>query len=101
MSLCPKCKSGNIRRSRTRSRWERWRKEITGRRPFRCRACNWRGWLPVGVADAIEAREQARSTAADPPNLRGTALARTDPRLTLDVKQLDTFHRPADEDNGS
>lgn len=101
MSHCPKCKSENLRRSRTRSRWERWRKEITGRRPYRCRACNWRGWLPIGVADTVEAREQARRKAADPPNLRGTALARTDPRLTFDVKQLDTLHGHADEDDGS
>lgn len=99
MSHCPKCKSDHIRRSRTRGRWERWRKEITGKRPYRCRACSWRGWLPVRVGDAIEAREQARRSAADPPNLRGTVFARTDPRLTFDVKQLDTFQQGTDEDD--
>lgn len=99
MSHCPKCQSDNIRRSRTRSRWERWRKEITGKRPYRCRACNWRGWLPIGVGEPLEAREQARHKTADPPNLRGTALARADPRLKFDVTQLDTFHKTTDEDD--
>ena len=98
MSHCPSCQSDNIRRSRTRSRWERWRKEITGKRPYRCRACNWRGWLAMGVGDAIDARSDARRRAADPPNLRGTLLARPDPRLKFDLKQLDQFHaKHADE----
>ncbi|OFW16265.1 MAG: hypothetical protein A3H29_15860 [Acidobacteria bacterium RIFCSPLOWO2_02_FULL_67_21] len=101
MSQCPKCNSHNLRRSRTRSRWERWRKEITGRRPYRCRACDWRGWLPISVGDAIEAREAARRKAADPPNLQGTAFARNLQRLTLDVKQLDRFHQTTDEDSDS
>ena len=44
MHHCPKCKSNDIHRSRAKSKWEGWRKKITGRRPFRCRACGWRGW---------------------------------------------------------
>ena len=99
MSHCPNCKSDNIRRSRTRSRWERWRKEITGKRPYRCRECNWRGWLPIGLGDTLDARAQSRRDAADPPNLRGTALARGNPRLSFDVKRLDEFHT-RDEDEG-
>ena len=97
MSHCPLCKSDNIRRSRTRSRWERWRKEITGKRPYRCRECSWRGWLPVGLGDTLEAR--SRRDAPDPPNLRGTLLARSNPRLTFDVKQLDEFHGPVNKDD--
>ena len=44
MQNCPKCKSIHIGRSRTRSRWERLRREVTRKRPFRCRDCSWRGW---------------------------------------------------------
>lgn len=99
MSHCPHCKSDNIRRSRTRSRWERLRKEITRRRPYRCRECNWRGWMPIGLGDMLDAKAQARE-AADPPNLRGTALARSNPQLSFDVKRLDEFHAVTEKGEG-
>ena len=41
--LCPSC-SKQIHRSRVRNRWEEIRRLFTGRRPFRCHGCNWRGW---------------------------------------------------------
>lgn len=44
---CPQCyKVGGVRRSRFRSSGERyryWLFPLYG--PFRCHACNWRGWL--------------------------------------------------------
>ena len=43
---CPNCKSAAGHRSRSRSRWERWRKEITGKRPYRCDQCGQRWWAP-------------------------------------------------------
>ena len=46
MHICPKCESEDIHRSHTRSTWEAWRKAITARRPYRCLACDWRGWGP-------------------------------------------------------
>src|SRR5437870_5823897 len=55
MSKCPRCKAEEIYRSRARSRWETWRKEFTRKRPHRCRACGWRGWViattPGSVAE--------------------------------------------------
>ena len=33
----------------------------------------------------------------EPPNLRGTMLAREDPRLQLDLKKLDEFDRVPDK----
>ncbi|MGH9257340.1 MAG: hypothetical protein ACRD3C_22500 [Vicinamibacterales bacterium] len=36
-------------------------------------------------------RSQARAAAPDPPNLKDTALARSDQRLEFDVKDLDRF----------
>lgn len=98
MAHCPKCKSHDIRRSPTRSRWERWRKEITRKRPYRCRACQWRGWLPIGLGDGEQARAQSRSTVPDPPNLHGTVLARQDAPLRMDFKELDRFHTRNEKD---
>ena len=46
VSHCPKCHSTNLRRSPTRNWWERWRKEITGKRPYRCRTCQL-AWVEV------------------------------------------------------
>jgi hypothetical protein len=39
-----------------------------------------------------------RHSAPDPPNLRGTVLARSNPRHTLDIKTLDRFHSDVDKD---
>ena len=44
MRNCPKCWTTRILPSRTRSKWELWRRQITGKRPFRCHLCGWRGW---------------------------------------------------------
>jgi hypothetical protein len=43
VDVCPKCR-GALHRSRTRSWLERARRSVTGRVPYRCHACNWRGW---------------------------------------------------------
>lgn len=98
MSRCPKCRSENIRRSATKNWWERWRKEITGWRPYRCRACNGRFWRQIGLVGDERVRRD-RSTPSDPPNLRGTVLARPDPRLQLDLKELDRFHARSEKDD--
>jgi len=94
---CPKCHSTNLRRSRTRNRWERWRKEVTGKRPYRCRACQWRGWKNTGLVEEAVRSSEGRPDAPEPPNLKGTLLARPDPRLRLDLKELDRFHTHKDE----
>ena len=44
MLPCHKCGSLHARRSRTRNTWERVYRALSGKRPFRCQACNWRGW---------------------------------------------------------
>ena len=95
MSHCPKCNSKDVRRSRTQSRWERWRKEITGKRLYRCRSCNWRGWMVVDLAESH--RATSRSTAPDTPNLPGTVPARPEPVRQIDLTELDRFHGPADK----
>ena len=98
MAHCPKCNSSSIRKSPTRSRWERWRKEITSKRPYRCKACQWRGWMPIGAGDEQPGSDSSSNKPAlvppDPPNLKGTVLARPNPRLHFDTKTLDKFHTP-------
>jgi hypothetical protein len=47
---CPSCGKAPLRHSRTRSWFERLRRRITGRVPYRCHACNWRGWRLESVA---------------------------------------------------
>lgn len=49
----------------------------------------------MGSEEPIATR---RSKTADPPNLRGTVLARPDARMKLDVKELDKFHTLGDKD---
>jgi hypothetical protein len=94
---CPKCHSKSLRRSRTRNRWERWRKEITSKRPYRCHACQWRGWLSIAID--VEETMTSPPVTVDPPNLRGTLLARSEKRQKFDLKKLDEFHAPAEKDD--
>ena len=92
MDHCPKCKSEKIHFSRSKSRFEIWRKRITGKRPYRCFDCGWRGWAPdMGPrfsADVIDS--SSRAIAPEPPNLKETALA-PEPRRRedIDFQQLD------------
>ena len=46
-SPCPSCRSVDLHRSHSLSLYERIYKVLTADRPFRCRACGWRGWLPI------------------------------------------------------
>jgi hypothetical protein len=100
VSRCPKCNSKDLRLSHTRSRWERFRRDITGKRPYRCRACQWRGWKKPGLVDD-EPTSTLRMKVPDPPNLRGTALARPDSDTRkINLKELDKFHATRDKDQG-
>jgi predicted RNA-binding Zn-ribbon protein involved in translation (DUF1610 family) len=44
LDSCPNCYSKRVHRSRTRSGLERLRRRLTGKAPFRCPECGWRGW---------------------------------------------------------
>jgi DNA-directed RNA polymerase subunit RPC12/RpoP len=97
MEKCPRCGSENVRRSRARSLWERWRKEITRKRPYRCPDCDWRGWrVDAGPTFTLDERIAARKAVSpEPPNLKGTALAREE-ALRVDI-DLDALDRAGDE----
>jgi predicted RNA-binding Zn-ribbon protein involved in translation (DUF1610 family) len=41
---CPRCGSHDIHHSRYRTWFERARWRVTGRVPYRCHDCEWRGW---------------------------------------------------------
>ena len=86
MPTCGKCKSARLHRSRSRSQWERWRKQITGKVVFRCGACGWRGW--AFDADLVSAAPAAPATFPEPPNLRDSPLARTE-RGDIRLEELD------------
>jgi predicted RNA-binding Zn-ribbon protein involved in translation (DUF1610 family) len=93
MHQCPKCKSEHIHRSRVRTTWEGLRKEVTGKRPYRCHECGWRGWsIDLGPKFGDDELEVAsRALAPDPPNLKGTDLARDERRDFVDLNQLDAL----------
>ncbi len=92
MQQCPKCKSEDVHRSRAKSRWEQWRKEITGKRPYRCQACGWRGWGPdMGPKfDDVEREMAERALAPDPPNLKAAGFGREEQKdKEIKLKELD------------
>jgi len=52
---CVGCGGRNVRRSRAKGVYERFRKLHTPARPFRCDDCGWRGWLvPLEHSMAID-----------------------------------------------
>jgi len=65
---------------------------LTGKRPYRCSSCGWRGWAkdsgPRFSPDQIEA--SSRAIASDPPNLKETLLAREKRQPNdVDLSKLD------------
>src|SRR5947209_7315031 len=54
MNECPKCRSTDVHRSRSRTVSERWWKDFTTSRIFSCVKCGWRGWgVPTESATGI------------------------------------------------
>jgi predicted RNA-binding Zn-ribbon protein involved in translation (DUF1610 family) len=76
MTTCPSCGSTRVFRSKTRNAVERWRRQFTTKRPYRCHACNWRGWAPDGLQDV--ALSDALDSATPPPDLNAIAAAMTE-----------------------
>jgi DNA-directed RNA polymerase subunit RPC12/RpoP len=75
MLRCPECKSNRLRRSRSRNRWERWRRHVTGKAMFRCPDCGWRAAALDRMVSVAAA--SAPPTIPEPANLMGSPLART------------------------
>ena len=70
VARCPRCHSVEIQRSRTRGPWEKRRRKMTGKRPYRCRQCKWRGWLATSGRNAAHA--QSSADVPETPNPQGT-----------------------------
>jgi hypothetical protein len=94
MQHCPLCKSDNIQRSRSRSWWEQLRKEITNKRPYRCRGCGWRGWgCDTGPRPGPAAAEfAAGQLAPDPANRKDNGFpGAAGRRRTVSLAALDSL----------
>ena len=96
MLKCPKCASTDVILSRTRGRWEVWRRQITHKRPYRCRTCSWRGWgVDMGpIFPEQSMQEAANAIAPAPPDLSGTGFTLDEAREPLDVRKLDVAIEP-------
>jgi FlaA1/EpsC-like NDP-sugar epimerase len=63
---CTACGSDSLHRSRVAGPLEQLRRQLSDRRPYRCYACGWRGWMDVMVFPPASAQ-----TAVAPPDLNG------------------------------
>jgi len=68
METCPSCGSPRIRPSKSRSRWERLRRQFSTKRIYRCQACQWRGW-GTEMLDQHASEEGRVRSAAPPPDI--------------------------------
>ena len=77
MNSCPSCGSNRVFRSKTRTTFERFRRQFTMKRPYRCHACNWRGWAPDGLL--VAAGSEVADVPQAPPDLHAidSALSKT------------------------
>jgi hypothetical protein len=82
MHSCPKCTSV-LHRSHVRNGWERLRKRITRRRPYRCHNCEWRGW-------GGDPADHAAENNPDPSIAHGLAAGS---RADFDLEQIDAWDR--------
>ena len=89
MHECTKCGSPRILYSRTKSRWEKLRRRITAKRPYRCRDCRFRLWMiDSGPHFSAEHFDAASRALVLPFNLERVGLDRDDEQQ-LDLRRLD------------
>lgn len=80
-SKCPRCGSSRIYPSRLRSLFERVRRAMTEKQPYRCHKCNHRAWYPIDVPISRHLDES-------PDQLRTTQQAK--PVTAEDLDRLDS-----------
>lgn len=83
-AICPHCNAPALRRSHTHSRFEVRRKEISGKRPFRCHVCSWRGWI-----DETALRFPSSAQKPLPPEIVGKDVPIPDLQLDEDAPSKD------------
>ena len=79
MLNCPKCGSPRVHRSRTRTFWERFRKNFTHDRIHRCHGCGWRGWGAV-TSEPVRPKDQPDQV-RPAPNLEAIDVAVSDAQV--------------------
>lgn len=67
MQTCPGCNSNRVHRSRAKTFLERFRRQFSMKRLFRCDACGWRGWGMETERTVTAA--QMRTADSPPPDL--------------------------------
>lgn len=91
MPKCPSCQSETVYRSRTRPGWERWRREVTLKVPFRCHDCGRRFWRPDRATsfsrEAFEAANRAIAALSFDEEIATPARPISDPEIAaLDAR---------------
>jgi hypothetical protein len=86
MHICPNCQAVT-HRSHVRNRWERLRKRITRKRPYRCHNCEWRGW---GEDPGPKFTDHAPEWSPALHNSKSPAAGR---RAGFDLEQIDASDR--------
>jgi predicted RNA-binding Zn-ribbon protein involved in translation (DUF1610 family) len=66
MDTCPKCESNRVHRSKTRNAWEKFRRDFSQKRLYRCHSCGWRGWGEV--SDREPSADASQMADAPPPD---------------------------------
>jgi len=67
MNRCPVCGSSRVFRSKCRGTLERFRRQFTSKRPYRCHACDYRWWT-TDASGAMSPKDVVVA-AAVPPDL--------------------------------
>jgi hypothetical protein len=64
VKTCPACGSAELGRGRSRTAWQRFLRDRTPFRRFRCRACGAEGWTAGRLPHSQHPEEQVRALAA-------------------------------------
>ncbi|MBI2223223.1 MAG: hypothetical protein HYU53_18695 [Acidobacteria bacterium] len=82
MERCPACGSSRVYPSRRRSAGERLRHLLTGKQPYRCHQCEWRGWAAVTLRprDRDETLPDELRTSGPHATVKPAELDQLDPR---------------------
>lgn len=82
-TVCPRCGSLHVHRSRTRNRFEQLRRFFGRSVPYRCSNCHWRGWLiPVERHDTVDTGPLPYADDSPEPALEEVDRALERPRRT-------------------
>ena len=79
-SVCRSCASSSVHRSRVSGPIEEIRRHLTAKRPYRCHACGWRGWVEI-----IDVVPPPMTASVEDPDFRAIDAALRTPLPSLSV----------------